>query len=117
MALPQHCRGGRPNTGFLITEEVAEHIKGIGVISAVGIAVLSAALALLGVMYGFALDEIAAVGDSDNDLAMLKVAGYPVAMGNASQNVKDMAKYVTASNGENGVAKAIRHILELNQGQ
>ena len=75
------------------------------------------ALALLGVMYGFALDEIAAVGDSDNDLAMLKAVGYPVAMSNASQNVKDMAKYVTASNGENGVAKAIRHILELNQGQ
>ena len=75
------------------------------------------ALALLGVMYGFALDEIAAVGDSDNDLAMLKAVGYPVAMGNASQNVKDMAKYVTASNGENGVAKAIRHILELNQAQ
>ena len=57
------------------------------------------------------------MGDSDNDLAMLKAVGYPVAMSNASQNVKDMAKYVTASNGENGVAKAIRHILELNQGQ
>lgn len=72
------------------------------------------ALALLGVMYGVALDEIAAVGDSDNDLAMLRAVGYPVAMGNATQHVKDVAKYVTASNAENGVAQAIRHILEQN---
>jgi Cof subfamily protein (haloacid dehalogenase superfamily) len=73
------------------------------------------ALALLGVMYGFALDEIAAVGDSDNDLAMLKVAGYPVAMGNATQAVKDAAKYITAGNDENGADKAILHILEQNK--
>lgn len=73
------------------------------------------ALALLGVMYGFALDEIAAVGDSDNDLAMLKVAGYPVAMGNGTQNVKDLAKYITAGNDDEGVAQAIRHILAMNQ--
>ena len=73
------------------------------------------ALALLGVMYGVALDEIAAVGDSDNDLAMLKTAGYPVAMGNATQKMKDVAKFVTASNAEEGVAKAIYHILELNK--
>lgn len=75
------------------------------------------ALALLGVMYGFALDEIAAVGDSDNDLAMLKAAGYPVAMGNGTENVKKIAKYITASNQENGVAQAIRHILDLNRAE
>ena len=75
------------------------------------------ALALLGVMYGFALDEIAAMGDSDNDLAMLKVAGFPVAMGNGTEKVKELAKYITASNEENGVAQAIRHILELNRAE
>lgn len=72
-------------------------------------------LALMAVMYNLALDECAAVGDSENDMSMLKVVGYPVAMGNAAQQVKDAAKYVTASNAENGAAKAILHILELNQ--
>ena len=72
------------------------------------------ALALLAVMYGFALDEVAAVGDSGNDIAMLEVAGYPVAMGNAVPELKEMAKYVTASNDEEGVAQAIEHILKLN---
>ena len=72
------------------------------------------ALALLAVMYGFALDEVAAVGDGMNDAAMLEVVGYPVAMGNASPELKKMAKYVTASNDEEGVAQAIRHILDMN---
>ena len=72
------------------------------------------ALALLAVMYGFALDEVAAVGDSGNDIPMLDVAGYPVAMGNAVPELKEMAKYVTASNDEDGAARAIRHILKLN---
>lgn len=75
------------------------------------------ALALLGVMYGFALDEIAAVGDSDNDLAMLRVAGYPVAMGNGTENVKKLAKFITDSNENEGVAKAIYHILERNRAE
>ncbi len=73
------------------------------------------ALALMGVLYSLALDEIAAVGDSENDLSMLQAVGYPVAMGNACQKVKDVAKFVTDSNAEDGVAKAIRHILALNQ--
>lgn len=73
------------------------------------------ALALMGVLYSLALDEFAAVGDSENDLSMLKAVGYPVAMGNACQKVKDVAKFVTDSNAEEGVAKAIRHILALNQ--
>jgi len=73
------------------------------------------ALALLALMYDLALDECAAVGDSENDLAMLKAVGYPVAMGNAAQTVKDQAKFVTDTNTREGVAKAILHILEQNK--
>ena len=73
------------------------------------------ALALLGVLYSMALDEIAAVGDSENDLSMLRAVGYPVAMGNANQKVKDAGKWITATNAEEGVAKAIYHILEQNK--
>lgn len=49
------------------------------------------ALAQLAQRYGVPLDQCAAVGDSDNDLAMLQAAGVPIAMGNASQAVKDLA--------------------------
>lgn len=69
-------------------------------------------LALLAVMYGVALEDCAAVGDSDNDLAMLKVVGTPIAMGNASRRVKDACGRTVSSNAEEGVAAAIRSCLE-----
>ena len=36
------------------------------------------------------------IGDSENDLSMLKVAGVSVAMGNATPEVKEQADYITA---------------------
>ncbi|MEA4932148.1 MAG: Cof-type HAD-IIB family hydrolase [Lawsonibacter sp.] len=69
-------------------------------------------LALLALMYGVALSDCAAVGDSDNDLAMLRAVGTPIAMGNASQAVKDAAVWVTESNGADGAAKAVLDCLE-----
>lgn len=69
-------------------------------------------LALLALMYGIPLEQCAAVGDSDNDLAMLRAVGSPVAMGNASPAVKAAAKWTTASNREEGVAQAILRCLE-----
>lgn len=72
-------------------------------------------LALLALMYGIPLEDCAAVGDSDNDLAMLRAAGYPIAMGNASGAVKEQARWVTASNGEEGVARAILRCLEQSE--
>ena len=50
-----------------------------------------------------------AFGDGLNDLTMLKIAGIGVAMGNAAQQVKDMADYVADTNDNDGVAKAIAH--------
>lgn len=49
-----------------------------------------------------------------NDISMLKMAGYSVAMGNAEEEVKDLAKHVTLSNDEHGVASAIYKMLETN---
>ncbi len=60
---------------------------------------------------GLALDEIAAIGDMTNDLAMLEIAGYSIAMGNAPDAVKAAVDAVTASNREDGFAKAVREIL------
>lgn len=57
---------------------------------------------------GISAASVMVIGDYDNDLPMLEYAGVGVAMGNASQAVKDAARYVTLSNGEHGVAHAIR---------
>ena len=70
---------------------------------------------MLGEILGISLDEMAACGDEENDLPMLTVVGYPVAMRNGSKEVKEVAKYVTATNEESGVAQAIYHILEMNK--
>ncbi|TMW73389.1 Cof-type HAD-IIB family hydrolase [Alteribacter natronophilus] len=56
---------------------------------------------------GITMDEVMAVGDSLNDLAMIKEAGIGVAMGNAQDFVKEHADFVTSSNLEHGVAQAI----------
>lgn len=69
------------------------------------------ALCLLASEWGIAPSEIAAIGDSDNDLAMLRAVGCPVAMGNASREVKEAASSVTASNDEEGAAKAILRLI------
>ena len=53
------------------------------------------------------MDQVMTIGDNLNDASMLKVAGVSYAMGNAIPAIKQMAKYVTVTNNENGVAKAI----------
>lgn len=69
------------------------------------------ALCLLAEEWGIAPGEIAAIGDSDNDLAMLRAVGCPVAMGNASVEVKAAAAMITEGNDQDGVAKAIRKLI------
>ena len=49
-------------------------------------------------------ENAAAFGDNDNDLPLLAAAGLPVAMGNASEKVKNLAKTVTETNENDGVA-------------
>ncbi|WP_227935131.1 Cof-type HAD-IIB family hydrolase [Alkalihalobacillus deserti] len=57
---------------------------------------------------GITMDNVLALGDSLNDLAMITEAGIGVAMGNAQPFVKESADWVTSSNIEDGVAVAIR---------
>jgi len=59
-------------------------------------------------------EEIIAIGDNHNDISMLEYAGYAIAMGNAEQAVKDVADLVTTSNDEDGVAKALREVFNIN---
>ncbi|GAX00325.1 sugar-phosphatase [Secundilactobacillus mixtipabuli] len=65
------------------------------------------AIAELAAKLGFAADEVMAIGDQGNDLTMVKFAGTGVAMGNAIDDMKAIAQFVTKTNEEDGVAYAI----------
>lgn len=57
--------------------------------------------------------EVIAIGDSENDISMIRFAGLGVAMGNGNDDVKKNADYITDTNDNDGVAKVIeKFILE-----
>ncbi|WP_062532466.1 Cof-type HAD-IIB family hydrolase [Jeotgalibaca dankookensis] len=53
------------------------------------------------------MEKVMSIGDNFNDVSMLKRTGVSFAMANAEDGVKERAKYMTASNSEDGVAEAI----------
>lgn len=57
------------------------------------------------------LSNVMAIGDNSNDLQMIKNVGFGVAVDNATINLKEHAKFITASNDEDGVAKAIKKFV------
>lgn len=63
---------------------------------------------------GISTDAVATIGDMENDLAMFKTSGVSFAMGNAADDVKKMATHVTASNEDEGFAKAVDMISKSN---
>ena len=60
--------------------------------------------------YGFTLEEAVAFGDGGNDISMLQAVGTGVAMGNASDNVKAAADYVTTDVDDDGIWNACAHL-------
>ncbi len=50
-----------------------------------------------------------AIGDTENDIAIIKSAHIGVAMGNATEQLKADSDYITDTNDNDGVAKAIYH--------
>ncbi|WP_010632003.1 sugar-phosphatase [Sporolactobacillus vineae] len=71
-------------------------------------------LQALGAYLNIKPDEMMTCGDQENDLAMIRLAGLGVAMGNAIPEVKDIAQFVTKTNAEDGVAYAVKKFV-LNQ--
>lgn len=59
--------------------------------------------------------ETMGFGDGENDLTLIKNAGIGVAMGNAVENLKSEADYVTTTNCEDGVAEALWHLLKIGR--
>jgi Cof subfamily protein (haloacid dehalogenase superfamily) len=64
---------------------------------------------------GFERSEVMALGDSENDIGMIKYAGLGVAMGDASEAVKQVAKVVSPACADNGFAWAVEKFV-LNHG-
>ncbi len=64
---------------------------------------------------GINKEKVVAIGDGDNDIAMLEYVGCGIAMKNSPNIVKKADKITKYTNNENGVGIMIKEILE-NQG-
>jgi Cof subfamily protein (haloacid dehalogenase superfamily) len=63
-------------------------------------------------MYGINQNETIAIGDNYNDVGMIEFAGMGVAMGNAPADIQSSAGFITDTNNNDGVAKALSHFFK-----
>lgn len=96
-----HTQGIEVTTSFAKTLEI----------TAAGVR-KDASLAWLCARLGVAREQTAAIGDSANDIDMLRFAGTGIAMGNAGDDAKAAADYVTAGIADAGVARAVEYLLD-----
>lgn len=61
--------------------------------------------------YNIKREEVICIGDNENDISMIEYAGLGIAMGNAEEKVKEIANYITDTNNNSGVAKAINKFI------
>lgn len=66
-----------------------------------------AAVTAMAQMEGIPLKNVMTLGDNENDLSMLSIAGYGVAMGGSDAAIQAACRYVTATNDEEGVRRAV----------
>jgi Cof subfamily protein (haloacid dehalogenase superfamily) len=60
---------------------------------------------------GIDLNHVMAIGDAENDRDMLELVGLGIAMGNAPDSLKAVARHVTTTNDEDGVAEALEKFV------
>ena len=60
---------------------------------------------------GLTAEQVMVFGDYENDVDMFRYAGWPVAMGNGCESIRRMAKLITLTNDEDGIAWAIRRYI------
>lgn len=95
-----------PKTGYTSSEDRLLDIAHHAVNKGYGLRKLSELLEI-------PLEKVCAMGDYENDIPMLKEAGYSVAMGNGCEEIKKAADFVTRSNEDSGVAWAMEHFLKI----
>ena len=71
----------------------------------------SKAIAWIAQQKGLKNTALAAFGDNENDLSMLRSVGLPIAVANASLAVKKVSHYMTSSNNEDGVAQGLQKYI------
>lgn len=69
------------------------------------------AIHILAEKLGIKQEEIIVIGDGGNDISMFECAGLKIAMANAEKYLKEKADFITLSNNESGVAKAIQKFI------
>jgi hydroxymethylpyrimidine pyrophosphatase-like HAD family hydrolase len=79
-------------------------------ISPKSISKLTAIKFLLDQHFNFALEDVIAYGDNYNDVEMLNHVGFGVAVGNAREEAKLVAKHITALSIEDGVALSLQQL-------
>ena len=62
---------------------------------------------------GLKQEEVACMGDGDNDIDMIQYAGVGIAMENATDNLKAHADFITLHHDKDGLAYAFREILHI----
>jgi hydroxymethylpyrimidine pyrophosphatase-like HAD family hydrolase len=92
-----------PSVTAAVSHPCFLEVTAAGVDKATGLRPLAAHL-------GIRTDDAAAVGDGPNDLALFAAVGLPVAKGQAPPEVRAAAAWVTTSNAEDGVARALAHL-------
>ena len=70
---------------------------------------------LLSSHFDLSLEETIAFGDNYNDYEMLKAAGMGIAVGNAQPEILQIARKVTLHNTEDGVAKSLQELFDLDR--
>ena len=106
--VPAAVRMVQQNFGFeaAVTDYQTIEVTKAGVTKATGLAHVCE-------HYGLNTENVIVFGDSGNDISMMQVAGYAVAMGNAFPEVKAAADEVTESLREDGVAHAIERLFDV----
>lgn len=69
------------------------------------------AVKILADYYGIKREEVICIGDNENDVSMIEYAGLGIAMGNAIPKLKKIADYVTDTNKNDGVRKAVEKFI------
>lgn len=69
------------------------------------------AVEILAGYYNINKEEVICIGDNENDISMLKYAGVGIAMANGEEKVQEIADFITDTNENSGVAKAIEKFI------
>jgi len=69
------------------------------------------ALKIVADRLGISLDKAMAIGDNYNDVSMMEIVGFSVAMGTAKEDIKKLCSFVTYGNDKHGVAHAIEKFM------